>query len=124
MPEKSPLHEVTARAGAQFVEDAGWLMPHQYGDVQGEYVCACDRAAVFDVSPRGKVEVTGGDAVSFLQNLSTNDVAALPVGAGCEVFFTTAQAKVVAHALVYHLLLHDGREGLWLDVAPAMAEKI
>jgi folate-binding protein YgfZ len=124
MPEKSPLNDITAQAGAAFVEEAGWLMPDRYGDVRGEYTAARERAAIFDVSHRSKVEVTGGEAFSFLQGLCTNDVVGLPVGAGCEVFFTTVQARVVAHALVYHLLLHDNRDALWLDAAPGLAEKL
>jgi glycine cleavage system T protein len=124
MPEQSPLHDITAQAGARFVEEAGWVIPDQYGDVQAEYNAACTRAAVFDLSHRSKVEVTGSDAHSFLQNLSTNDVAGLPVGAGCELFFTNAQARVVVHALVYRLLLHDGREAFWLDSVPGTAEKL
>src|SRR5690349_24357576 len=124
MSEKSPLHDITARAGAAFVEEAGWLMPDRYGDVRSEYTAARERVAVFDVSHRSKIEVTGGDALSFLQGLCTNDVAGLPVGAGCEVFLTTVQARVVGHALVYHLLLHDNRDALWLDAAPGLAEKL
>jgi glycine cleavage system T protein len=124
MPEHSPLHDLTSRAGAQFTEEAGWLMPDRYGDVAAEYRNARERAALFDVSDRSKVELTGPEAVSFLQNLSTNDIASLPVGAGCEIFLTNAQARVVAHALVYRLLLHDDREALWLDAVPGLAEKI
>jgi folate-binding protein YgfZ len=121
MPEKTPLDDVEARAGAQFVEQAGWLMPEHYGNLAQEYRSARERAALFDVSNRGKVEVSGADAVTFLQNLATNDVAGLPAGAGCEVFFTTAQAKVVAHALAYRLPAHDQRQGFWLDTVPGLA---
>jgi folate-binding protein YgfZ len=59
-----------------------------------------------------------------LHNLSTNDVVGLAIGAGCEAFLCTAKAKVVAHLLIYHLLLGDGREAYWLDVAPGEAEKV
>jgi folate-binding protein YgfZ len=118
------LYEITAQAGAAFIEEAGWLMPDRYGDMPTEHAAALEGAAVFDVSHRSKIEVTGGDARAFLQGLCTNDVAGLPVGAGCEAFFTTVQARVVAHALVYHLLLHDGRDALWLDAGPGLAEKI
>jgi glycine cleavage system T protein len=124
MAEKTPLYDVAARAGAEFVEEAGWLMPARYGNVEAEYRRALEGTALFDVSHRAKVELTGPEAVAFLQNLSTNDIASLPIGAGCEVFFTTMHAKVVAHALVYRLLLHDNREAFWLDVAPGMSEKI
>jgi folate-binding protein YgfZ len=86
-----------------------------------EYRRARESAAVFDVSDRGKLELTGPDAPGFLHNLSTNDVLNLPLGAGCEAFFTTAKAKVVAYALIYHVRLGDGRDALWLDVDPGQA---
>jgi folate-binding protein YgfZ len=124
MLETSPLHVETARAGAQWAEEAGWQLPSTYGDPLAEYHCALEKAAVFDVSNRSKIEVAGPEAGSFLQNLSTNDIAGLPIGAGCETFFTTMQAKVVAHALAYHLLMSDNREAFWLDAAPGLAEKI
>jgi folate-binding protein YgfZ len=89
-----------------------------------DYDRARSDAALFDVSDRGKVELTGPDAPSFLHNLSTNDVLNLPLGAGCEAFFTTAKAKVVAHALIYHVRIAGGKDALWLDVAAGQAQRL
>src|SRR5205823_2219155 len=97
MAEHTPLHDVTAQAGAVFVESAGWLVPAHYGDAAAEYDAARRSAAVFDLSHRGKVEVAGPDAGTFLHNLTTNDVKGLPVGAGCEAFLCTPTAKAVDH---------------------------
>jgi folate-binding protein YgfZ len=124
MAEKTPLYDVAARSGAEFSEEAGWLMPARYGPVETEYRQARERTALFDVSDRAKVELTGPEAVKFLQNLCTNEIAKLPVGAGCELFLTTLHAKVVAHALAFHLMLPDQGEAIWLDAAPGQAEKI
>jgi tRNA-modifying protein YgfZ len=89
-----------------------------------DYDRARTAAALFDVSDRGKVELTGPDAPSFVHNLSTNDVLNLPLGAGCEAFFTTAKAKVVAHALIYHVRIAGGKDALWLGVAPGQAPRL
>jgi folate-binding protein YgfZ len=124
MPEQSPLHDVAAQAGAVFIEDAGWLMPEHFGDAASEYRNAREQAALFDLSHYTKIEVTGGDAASFLHNLSTGDVQGLPVGGGCEAFLCTAKARVVAHVLIYHLLLHDNRDAFWLDTVPGAAEQV
>src|SRR6266542_6419133 len=59
MPEHTPLHDITAQAGAVFVDSAGWLVPARYGDPRAEYEQARSSAAVFDLSHRGKVEVSG-----------------------------------------------------------------
>jgi folate-binding protein YgfZ len=93
-------------------------------EITEQYDRARSAAALFDQSARSKVEVTGPDAASFLHGLCTNDVQNLPVGAGCESYLTNAKAKVVAPILVYRLLLSDGREALWLDAAPGLAETI
>jgi folate-binding protein YgfZ len=124
MSQPSPLHEITQEAGAVFIEQAGWTMPGRFGDLATEYQQARTGTALFDVSNRGKVEVTGKDAATFLHNLCTNDIETMPLGAGCEAFICSARAKVVAHALIYHLLLPGNRHAFWLDVAPGQAEKL
>src|SRR5262249_40412406 len=123
MAQQSPLHEIEEQAGAAFTEQAGWSMPVHFGDVGADYWHAREGAALFDVSNRGKVEVTGKDAPSFLHNLCTNDVLCMPRGAGCEAFFCTNRAKVVAHAGIYHLRLAGDRDAFWLDVAAGEVEK-
>jgi folate-binding protein YgfZ len=124
MALRSPLHDACTRAGAHFTEEAGWHVPADFGDATAEVAAARDQAALFDRSDRSKVEVTGGEAGIFLHNLATNDIVGLPVGAGCESFLTNIKARVVAHVLVYHLLLHDGRDAYWLDAEPGQGEKI
>jgi folate-binding protein YgfZ len=92
--------------------------------VLSDYQSARTSAALFDQSPRGKIEVRGKDAPTFLHNLCTNDIVNMPLGAGCEAFFCTNRAKVVAQALIYHLRLADGQNAFWLDTAPGVQEKL
>jgi folate-binding protein YgfZ len=80
------------------------------------YVSAREHAAVFDVSARGKIEVTGPDAVVFLHNLTTHDIKNLPPGGGCEAFFATLKARVLAHVRIYRD--DTATPALWLDIAP------
>jgi glycine cleavage system T protein len=124
MAEQTPLHDLTIQAGADLVEDAGWLVPRHFGDPAGEYQQVRTAAGLFDLSHRGKVELAGAEASMFLHNLCSNDINELPLGAGCEAFLTNNKAKVVAYILVYHLRLHDNRPALWLDVAPGLSEKV
>jgi folate-binding protein YgfZ len=124
MPECTPLHDLTEQAGAIFVEEAGWLVADRYGDAAAEYRQAREGAALFDVSHRGKLELTGPETGRFLHNLCTNDILKLPVGRGCEAFFTTNKARVIAPALVYHLNLPDAGDAFWLDVSPALPAKL
>jgi tRNA-modifying protein YgfZ len=89
-----------------------------------DYQQATTGAVLFDRSSRGKIEVSGKDAPSFLHNLCTNDILNMPLGAGCEAFFCTIRAKVVAHTLVYHLRLASGQNAFWIDTVAGGNEKL
>jgi folate-binding protein YgfZ len=124
MPSPTPLHEITTQAGARFAKESGWLLPAHFGDPKGEYDAACREASLFDLSPRGTIELTGPEAQSFLHNLCTNDVLGLPVLSSCEAFFTNAKAKVIGHAYVYNLGLANDSPCFWLDVEPGTVAKM
>lgn len=122
MSNLSPLHDITSAAGAVFADEAGWSMPQRFAGTAAEYRCARERAALFDRSHHGKVQVTGPDAATFLQNLCTNDIKALKPGAGCEAFLTTAKAKIVAHLFVLRLIGEEPR--FWLDAGPGRGSAV
>lgn len=113
---QSPLHEAARRAGASFSTIAGSEMPSHFGNAQAEYQNALTAASLFDQSNRGKLEVAGLEAPQFLHNLCTNDISNLPLGGGCEAYFCDVRAKVLGHALVYHVIIDGSRHGFWLDV--------
>jgi folate-binding protein YgfZ len=123
MSKPTPLHAEAASAGATFVEDASWLVPAHFGDALHEYEAARTACALFDHSPRGKIEAEGKDAAVFLHNLSSNDVKGLSPGSGCEAFFCNATAKVVSHGNIYRLAPAGKSERFWLDVPASVAEK-
>jgi glycine cleavage system T protein len=118
------LYETAHQSGAIFVETSGWLMPGHYGDTVAEYQNARRKAALFDLSHYGKVEVSGADAASFLHNLCTNEVKNLLAGGGCEAFLTTGQAKIVAFVALYRSPLAQEPSVFHLDTGPDMAEKV
>jgi folate-binding protein YgfZ len=118
-----PLHEEYIRAGADFGEEPGWIVPGHFGDPTGEYQAAVERAALFDLSCRTKVELAGPEARAFLHNLCTQDVKNLPLGGGCEAFLITSKGRVVAHVLVGHYLQPNSAV-LWLDTVPDQADVI
>ena len=88
-----------------------------------EYETALAAAVLFDRSHQGKLELSGKDAPSFLHNLSTNDIKNLPLGGGCEAYFCTSTAKVLAQALIYHVLV-DGKHAFALDVTAGFNRKL
>jgi hypothetical protein len=92
-------------------------------NVMHHYETACSQAVLFDLGAYTKVELAGPEARLFLHNLCTNDVKNLPEGGGCEVFLTTAKARVVGHGFVGHVRLED-QPVLLIDTVAGQADAL
>jgi aminomethyltransferase len=81
MPDmkRTPLYDGHVACGAKLVDFAGWEMPIQYSGVVDEYQTVRSTAGLFDVSHMGRIVISGDGALSFLQRVTTNDVAKLAV---------------------------------------------
>jgi folate-binding protein YgfZ len=66
-------------------------------------------AAVFDLTGRGAIRVTGEDRARLIHAISSNHIERLTPGQGCYAFFLNAQGKILADANILcfadHLLL-------------------
>lgn len=80
-----------------------------------DYEAAISSAVLFDDSAIGKIILRGPDARKFLGNLSTNDIAKLPIGVGLPTYFCDSRAKALFQTTVY---LPVDAEDLWLEVTP------
>jgi folate-binding protein YgfZ len=102
---------MTVRAG-----DETRRLPEGYDDAR-------TRAAVYDRGPRGLIALAGGDAVTFLHNILTNDIKTLAAGAAVYSADLTPQGRMITDMLV----LRREHE-VWLDVEPqvgaAVAERL
>ena len=78
--KKTPLNQVHCDLGARMVAFGGWDMPVQYSGVIDEHLAVRNAAGLFDVSHMGEIEVTGPNALAFVQYLTTNDAAKLVDG--------------------------------------------
>ncbi len=99
---RSPLEGAHVRAGAVLREQDGYVVAAHYGDAGAEYeaVRGGAGAGLFDLSSRGRVEVSGGEAVQFLNGMLTNDVARLEEGAWMHAAFPNPQGRLIAAARV------------------------
>jgi aminomethyltransferase len=77
-PRKTPLYEAHVAAGGKMVDFHGWLLPVQYAGILKEHECVRTKAGLFDVSHMGEIEVSGEDALDFLQRMLVNDIDAKP----------------------------------------------
>ncbi|MCA1555911.1 MAG: hypothetical protein LC747_04395 [Acidobacteria bacterium] len=99
---KLSLEELHRKAGATFAERDGFMLPANYGDARAEYeaVRGAGGAGIIDLSARGRIEVSGAEAVQFLNGLITNDVKMLAAGAWMHAAFPNVQGRLLAHARV------------------------
>ncbi|HOJ14144.1 MAG TPA: glycine cleavage system aminomethyltransferase GcvT, partial [Deltaproteobacteria bacterium] len=77
---KTPLFSEHERLGARIVDFHGWDMPVWYSGIRQEHLAVRRRAGVFDVSHMGEIIVQGKNAPSFLNRMTTRNVAAMGVG--------------------------------------------
>ena len=77
----TPFTEVHRTLGAKMHEFAGYDMPIEYptGIIE-EHLTVCNGVGVFDVSHMGEFWVKGPHALEFLQEITSNNVAALVPG--------------------------------------------
>jgi aminomethyltransferase len=79
--KRTPLFEEHRRLGGKLVPFAGYEMPVQYpAGIIAEHQAVRRAAGMFDVSHMGELDVSGGDALGFVQYVTTNDAAKLAVG--------------------------------------------
>ncbi len=71
--KRTPLHPAY-QDKAKLTAFGGWEMPVQFSSIKAEHHAVRNDAGLFDVSHMGVVEVSGSDAKSFLQHLTTNDI--------------------------------------------------
>ncbi|MES2909388.1 MAG: glycine cleavage system aminomethyltransferase GcvT [Pseudomonadota bacterium] len=74
---RTPLYDEHVALDARLVDFGGWDMPVQYTSVLDEHHAVRRQQGMFDVSHMTLLELTGPDALPYLQRLLANDVARL-----------------------------------------------
>ncbi|HEY6232441.1 MAG TPA: aminomethyltransferase family protein [Pyrinomonadaceae bacterium] len=98
---KSPLHEMHEQIGATMIERDGWFVPRSFGDVLGEYAAVREAGAgLLDLSPRGRLLVSGTEAIQFLNGLITNDMKTLTAHSWMPAAFPSVQGRLIASVRV------------------------
>jgi aminomethyltransferase len=87
--------------GAKMVPFAGYNMPVEYFGINDEHITVREKAGVFDVSHMGEFMVTGKNAFSFIQGITTNDVSVLYDGKVQYSCFPNGKGGIVDDLLVY-----------------------
>lgn len=103
----TPFTTLHSALGAKMHEFAGYNMPIEYSGIINEHLAVCRSAGVFDVSHMGEIWVKGAGALAFLQSVTSNDVAVLPVGKAQYSCFPNENGGIVDDIIVYHY--EDGK---------------
>lgn len=84
-----------------------------------EYEAAIHSAAVFDVSNRTRLDMTGPDAAAFLHRFCTSQVLGLPPGSGCEAFLCNVKGRILGHVIAF-----TGENAVRIDTASGQADSL
>ena len=112
----APLHALYRSAGLEPVpapEGGGAALPASHGDPAAERASVDAGAGLLDHTARGRVLVTGADAVDLLQRMLANDVKALASGRAAPNLLLTPKGRVR-----FAFTLARGASGLELWTAP------
>lgn len=101
--KRTPLYETHVALGARMVEFGGWEMPVQYSGILDEHNTVRHAAGLFDIDHMGQFEVTGADALHYLQHLLTADLSKLALNQAGYAILCYADGTVVDDTFVYKL---------------------
>ena len=100
--KKTPLNNLHRKMGGRMVDFGGWDMPVQYpAGTIAEHLRTRTHAGLFDVSHMGEIDVTGPEAVQFINRLTSNDASKLIDGQAQYSALTTPEGTVIDDLLVY-----------------------
>lgn len=126
---KSPLDSIHQRLGATMIKRDGWSVPESYGDVLFEYATVREGGSgVIDLSNRGRILVSGSEAVQFLNGLITNDMKTLAENSWMPAAFPNVQGRLIASVRVVRLKDEGTDKNVsptfLIDTEPATHERV
>jgi len=98
---KTSLYKEHLKLTKRFVPFAGWMMPICYTSINEEHRAVRETAALFDVSHMGIIEVSGKDAINFLDIVSTNYVKRIKIGESQYTYLLDPEGNVLDDIMIY-----------------------
>jgi folate-binding protein YgfZ len=86
-----------------------------------EYAALSERCGLLDRSERGKLALTGADAVEFLNGQVTNELLDLTSGQGCYAAFLTHKGKMLGDLRILAVEDADGKDNGARAASPTAA---
>jgi len=101
--KRTSLFGTHTSLGARMVEFGGWEMPVLYSGIAQEHHAVRQAAGLFDISHMGEFLFDGPDALKFLNQLLTNDLAKLEPGQGQYTLLCQDNGGVIDDLYAYRL---------------------
>ena len=99
--KRTTLYDTHKAMGARVIPFGGYEMPVWYTSVGEEHAAVRDAAGLFDATHMGVFEVSGPNAVEFLDTVTTNDVSTLKIGRSHYTYLLFPDGSVVDDLMVY-----------------------
>ena len=115
---QTPLHSLHVELGAKMVDFAGWSMPVQYSGIIEEHTQCREKAALFDVSHMGQVELRGSYAAKALEKLVPSNIDGMREGKARYTLLTNADGGIMDD-----LIVSNAGDHLYLVVNAAMRDR-
>ncbi|MFK7994498.1 MAG: glycine cleavage system aminomethyltransferase GcvT [Granulosicoccus sp.] len=98
---RTVLYDLHKEMGGKMVDFAGWEMPVQFpAGIMAEHRQCREKAALFDVSHMGQLELRGARTAQALESLVPADLENLPEGRCRYSFFTNAEGGILDDLII------------------------
>ena len=105
--KRTILYEEHLKLNGKMVDFSGWEMPVNYPDgILAEHLYMRRKAGLFDISHMGRFDVSGAEAIAFLQKALTNNAAALDLLQAQYTIIPDAEGGALDDAYLYLLVVN------------------
>ncbi|MBS7624040.1 MAG: glycine cleavage system aminomethyltransferase GcvT [Candidatus Bathyarchaeia archaeon] len=88
---------------AHLTNFAGFEMPLWYEGITSEHLAVREKAGIFDVTHMGRYIISGKDSETFLNNISTRDVASIKIGQGKYSVICNEDGGIIDDVMIFRL---------------------
>lgn len=99
--KRTTLYETHKAMGGRIIPFGGYELPVWYTSVSEEHAAVRDAAGLFDATHMGVFEVSGPNALPFLDTVTANDVSTLEIGESHYTYLLLPDGSVIDDLMVY-----------------------
>src|SRR5947207_10472288 len=99
--KKTPLYNEHVQLGAKMIPFGDWIMTVQYSGIIDKHQAVRKNVGVFDISHMGQLVARGPRAGAWLNEMLTNNIDKLEVGAGQYTFLLNERGGIIDDLIVY-----------------------